>query len=348
MKLKKMIVFMILLVAFFLLPCFSSGAYSDDTSYPAFKLTKLIEFGDTKFLSVEVTNNSSDVYSFGWVKSCRLEVKTSDGIFTKVINSGTIERGTKVYTYKLEAPGKLKELKYTDIKLLGSNGLPISLGVGYDISSDVNVLISDYFYLNAVPLTIIAVAVLAILIVVIILFTRKKGFGIIRIVGIVLSVIGILTFIYSFYSFIIKPVLGQSDFEDVSMKYWVLCIVGMIIVGIGTPLAALPSRRKSNVHSNNYNTYNRNNNQRHSDLWLNDDMYRRSIQENQIQFQEQNRLFQEQMQREQQEFTDQMLRDQEQNQRDQEQFQNQQYEFMDRMNQQSFDNFNDFNNFNNF
>lgn len=330
MKIKKFFVFAFFL--FFLVLSFGriTNASAMSTSDLNFKLSKVIEIGDLKLITVKVTNNSSSTeYSFGWVNSCELIVQTSEGSYTHGISSGTIKQGTKEYTYTLSAPGEIESIKYTDIRKLDSSGLPLYEGMSY-VSADINVVIGSYYFLNAVPLMILSVVILVALIIIIAILKRKRGSGIVRFVGTTLNLIGIVTLIYAGYSFIVKPVLGQADFMDVAQRYWFLWIIGMIVTAIGQSL-----RRKAYGGGSSYSSPKSNNYNSRSTSSFDDDSNRFMRETQQRQFDEQNRLFQEQMQR-----------DMEQAQRDQqqaiEQTQRDAQQAMDQMNQQNFDNFNNF------
>ena len=287
-------------------------AASSDFKGLSFKLSKGTELGSMKYITIEVTNDSSNTYSFGWVDSCRLEIITDKGSYIKKVSSGQIKEGTKSYDYFItNCPGNIKSIKYENIMLLDSNGLPKSVGVGEYTSSDFDVYVSDYYLFNGVNILIaVGVGFIAFIILVVIL-KKIFGSGVVKFFGILifLSSLGVLG--YAGYNFIFKPVLGQADFMDVAKKYWYLWIVGMILLIIGSIMMRAGRKSRRSYYNSHHDNINNNNNSE-----LNDFMRR-----------ENDRLFNEQVQR-----------DMEENQRINDQFNQQQMNDMNNFNNNNMNN----------
>lgn len=324
-----------------------------DTSNLEFRLTRVIDLGDNKYISIKVSNNSDKTYSFGWVNSCYINVETTEGTFSKNISSGKINNGSNTYNYMIDAPGNIKSIYYTDIREL-SNGLPISDGVGSYVSATIAVSVTSYTRYNGINIGITALIVLVALVVLIFFLSKKKGNRVIKIAGKIICVAGIVILIYAGYCFIKKTNMGQADFKDTVRKYGCLFLLGMFTIGIGQVLS------KKGKQGRNYSKHKFKNIKTNRPIYngtrFSNNQKAMSEQEFQRQMDERVRLFNEQMLRDQQEFQRQMEENNrlfnEQTQMDlqesQRQFDQDQQQFNDFNNQQQFNDFNDNNNNNMF
>lgn len=217
----------ILLLFSFVFATEAKGATSTGLT---FEVERVIEIGDYKSISITVNNDTNHEYGFGWVSSCDLVIRTDEGKFVKSITGGTIKTGNKTYNYTLKAPGKIVSAYYTDI--IEMNGkLPL-----HNSNMEMSIEIGEYSVVNGINVIIIAAAVVAVIFALVIGVCILKKKSISRGLGIVIFTTSVVVLIYAGYSFVVKPVLGQADFVDVAKKYWVLWAVGLVLCAIGQML----------------------------------------------------------------------------------------------------------------
>ncbi len=384
---KSKIVFVISFLCLLFVLCFNrSVEAANANTILEVKLTRVVEFNDLKLITVSVKNNSSTKYSFGWDNSCEFRVRTKTGEHGVTISSGTIEKGTKEYTYTVKASGDITGMYYNDIRVLNSSGTPVNTGLKFEL----DIIVGTYYYLNLIPLLTLGAIVLGLLIIFMIILKCFRAYKALRIIGTLIKLLGIATILYTGYLFIFKPVLGQADFMNVAKNYWFLWIIGIILIifsqiivktnkkrRVRSPYRGMTRSQSRPSTSSSYSSASSNSVRRGPNYdsrriqqqlldeqeRLRQQNFQRDMNQtnrNEQTFDEQNRLYQEQaqreyeqMQRNQQMFDEQNRLFQEQAQRDMDQAQMDQQQFIDTNNQNDFNNFNDnslndFNNFNDF
>lgn len=296
---KKIIFFITVCLVFFSLGfCSSINAASKLSA----KLDRVEINQDNLKLTITLQNDSSYSYSYGWTGGGYLYVTTDNGNYSTSINSAKnrIIQGTNKLTLTVNnASGTIKSVKIAGIRQLDSSGLPVNNVESFNMSVD----ISSYTLLDNVAnytynlILIAAITITSIIICMIIIRKHNKFFAF----GRGLQIGAAILLIYAGINYITKPKVEDTDFMNVSQSYWILLVVAAILLSLG---GFLTSKNKKINKTSNYNLQNH---------------------FNQQMFNEQNRLFNEQVQRNQQE----------------------QFRQIDEQNQQQFNDFNN-NNFNNF
>ncbi len=90
------------------------------------EVDKIVAHGDDQILTLDIENNTGSEVSYGWVRSCKFKVTTTEGRFT--CDAGffkDIPQGDSTQTLKLtNCPGKVKKIVITELCQLNENGLP--------------------------------------------------------------------------------------------------------------------------------------------------------------------------------------------------------------------------------
>lgn len=228
---------------------FNVNAKTIDTANLQFTLISIIEFGNVKYISIEISNKSDNIYSFGWEGSCNLNVETSSGTYKNNISNGKINKDTKTYRYILDAPGEIKSIYYTNILEL-ENDSPIYDDTSLPLSETISVNLDLAITYNGILISEIVLGfILALIILIIILTIMKKGTLVIT--GLVLSILGIIVLLYSAYFFVIKILLIQTDVYVVLQKYWYLWIIGFVIFFIGKRMLKRNKKHQAKKALNN-------------------------------------------------------------------------------------------------
>ena len=287
-----------------------ANAYSSNSDIEC-RVLSVFELGNIKSIRLEIKNESGNDYSLGWVNGASITINTDEGRFVKEVSSGKLKYGTNTYTYTFTLPGDIKSMSLNGIIPLDYRGLPVGSNV---TGSSIPIDLSSYRIINGLAIGI--VLLISAIAIGFILFIAKPRVS--RVFGHIFFIGGVITLIYSGYSFVVKPILGSNDFWAVSQGYWFLWILGMVLVAIGNSLKHKGKGRRHNKHRG------------HSTSSLNQELINQQNMMNQ-----QNMINQENMRL----FNEQMQRDMDTSQRAMNQH-------MDDMNQ--FQQQNDMNNFNNF
>jgi hypothetical protein len=194
-----------------------------------FTLNRETDFANKIVLTINVKNTSTSSYSFGWVNSCSLMVRTKSGIeASAALSGGTINpTSNKNYNFTVDCGGAVDSAYFSDIRLL-NGGLPVE---GKAASMPINC--ESYKLVNGWAVVGIVAGAMAVLLTVIGLLAHALHKSSEVAIGITIFCIAITDIIYSFFSLITKPMLRSVDFASSSMLYFSMFAVGIALVVIG-------------------------------------------------------------------------------------------------------------------
>jgi hypothetical protein len=149
---KKIICFLCLSI-FINLNFLTREVNANEFSGLEFTVDRVTTILNSKHIVIDVTNTSDNNYSYGWVGSCEVKVTTTEGTFyTSLFGSEKIPKGSSTKKVKINAPGEITSIEFSDIRLLNAQGLPKATGVNQYIKSSISVDIQSYTKLNLVYL----------------------------------------------------------------------------------------------------------------------------------------------------------------------------------------------------